>query len=474
MHVLFVTSEVAGLFKIGGLADVSDALPKALSELGVTVTVALPFYASIDIKGCTGVGELSVDYAGDRETVELFTYPIADRASVLLFRHHRLLDYHKAPIEETFAFFSKAVATFFMENAVAGNNPIDIVHCNDWHTAVVPTLIGESNKTLHGSGTVQSGGVKTVITIHNLMYQGVVDVCVIDHLGAPRGIFHIVKKGTKERVSLLRSGLECADVITTVSPAYAKEITLQKHRDSLGDVFARRKDKVVGILNGIDTRSWDPSRDASLAQTYNASAVFEGKTMMKRVLRQATGLPGGPVPVFGFVGRIEPRQKGIDLVMKAIGQFHPDGKYQIVILGTGEKHTETELANMVKQFPLSVAFVNGFNETLARKIYAGSDMFLVPSKFEPCGLTQMIAMRYGTVPVVRKTGGLADTVDDDKTGFVFTSYSPRSLVDAMKRAIHAWETPNVWKVIVHRGMEADFSWKRSAGLYVDLYKSLLG
>ncbi len=472
MQVLFVTSELAGVFKLGGLADVSSSLPIALARLGVEVTIALPFYRTIDISGAKGVGELAVDFAGKRELVFIFSKQSDHKnITLLLFRHPKLEDYHAKPVEETFAFYSRVISTFY-SYSVNLSKQIDIVHCHDWHTALIPMLIGEQNKLLHAKETIQSKQVKTVITIHNLLYQGVVDEHIADYVNAPRNQFHQLEGKRKGKVSLFREGLEYADYITTVSPTYAKEIIEESHHDALGDVLKRRRESVTGILNGIDTRLWNPLTDAALPHRYDASSIFTVKPQLSKLLQKEVGLPESAVPVFGFVGRIEPRQKGIDIVLEALKKLLPTLSMQAVFLGTGEPKSVALLKKLAKEHPQKVAFIHAFDEVLARRIYAGSDALLVPSKFEPCGLTQMIAMRYGTVPVVRATGGLADSVKDGINGIVFGPYSGYALAQAIERTSTLWADTSIWKKLVTAGMREDFSWDKSARQYLALYTKL--
>ncbi len=453
MHILFVTSEVAGVFKIGGLADVSLSLPLALVKKGIHVTVALPFYKVINADGVRGVGELSVDFGGKREIVFLFSKPLGPAGgTLLLFRHPLLNDYNAPGIEERFAFYSRAVAALKV--------PFDIIHCHDWHTALVPLLMPAS--------------AKTIITIHNLMYQGSVAADVIDRLYAPRDLFHIIKSSRGDKVSFLREGLEYADRITTVSRAYAKEILHAFRRDAIGNVLQRRRTHVSGILNGIDPESWNPQTDIAIGQRYSSKTVFAVKPRLKALLQKEIGLPQIHVPLFAFIGRIEPRQKGIDIVIDALGAILKKEAMQVVFLGTGDPKTVRKLLDFSKVHKDSVRFIHAFDDTLARKMYAGADVLLVPSKFEPCGLTQMIAMAYGTIPLVRATGGLIDTVTDGVPGFVFNEYSGRALANAMSRAHTMWkEDPEAWKKLIGACMKQDFSWDKSAKEYIALYQKLV-
>ncbi|RPJ04989.1 MAG: glycogen synthase, partial [Spirochaetaceae bacterium] len=414
-----------------------------------------------------------VDYNGQREIVFIFSKQATQKnMTLLLFRHPRLFDYHASSIEETFAFFSKVISTFYFYDLQLSEHPINIVHCHDWHTALVPLLIGESNK-LNRQETMQSQKVKTIFTIHNLLYQGVEKESIIERIGAPRVLFHPLGGARKGKISFLREGLEYADCISTVSPTYAKEIVETVHQDAIGDVLKRRRHAVVGILNGIDVHLWNPSHDAALPHRYDGQSVFTEKPKLKRLLQREVGLPQKDVPLFSFVGRIEPRQKGIDIVLEALAVLARTKALQAVFLGTGDPKSVKSLRALARAYKKKIAFVHAFDEVLARRMYAGADAFLVPSKFEPCGLTQMIAMRYGTVPIVRKTGGLADTVVDGVNGIVFGPYSAHALAGAILRACELRKSaPQIWKRMITAGMKEDFSWDRSAREYISLYKRL--
>jgi starch synthase len=473
MHVLFVTSELAGVFKLGGLADVSLSLPLALARAGVHVTIALPFYRTISISDVSGVGELAVDFKGKREIVFIFSKQSTQKnMTLLLFRHPYLNDYHATPIEQTFAFFCKVISTFYFYNLQVSKDAIQIVHCHDWHTALVPMLIGESNK-LRKSETMQSKNVKTIVTIHNLLYQGVAKVSIADDLNAPRALFHQLKGIRKGKISFLREGLEYADCISTVSPSYAREIVASSHQDAIGDVLSRRHRAMVGILNGINMNLWNPAHDAALPHHYDLRSVFSEKPKLKKLLQREAGLPTEDVPLVSFIGRIEPRQKGIDIAMEALRTLARGVPIQAVFLGTGNPKSVRSLRALARRYKKKIAFIHAFDEVLARRIYAGSDMLLVPSRFEPCGLIQMIAMRYGTVPIVRATGGLADTVHPGKNGFTFGPYSAHALSEAILRALGVRESaPATWRRIIETGMHEDFSWDKSAKEYIRLYRKL--
>ncbi len=469
MRVFFATSECVPFYKRGGLGDVSHALPVALTKAGVSVTVALPYYEKIKVKHREGtcLCPLAVDFAGKRELVFIYRVHIPNsKVEVLLFRHPRLLVYENNP----FQFYSVCLAAYLKQPQTL---EYDIVHCNDWHTALVPVLLGESNKTRKREPeSMQGTRYKTVLSIHNLLYQGWFPLGQMLDTGIPASVFHVQKTKSGGYVNCFREGLEHADVISTVSPSYAREIMTPAFGEDMYDVLKRRHDRVVGILNGIDAWVWDPKTDPNLPVNFNRQTVFAGKKENKSRLQKAVGLPQTDACLFGFVGRIEPKQKGVDLIMEAARRM-PAEHFQVVLLGTGEKNQVAALTKLDTK-KVNVAYVSTFDERLARRIYAGSDVILVPSKFEPCGLTQMIAMRYGAIPLVRKTGGLADSVEDGKTGFVFSDYTVEDLCKAMWRAIILREDePKSWSAMVREAMWADFSWNRSAKEYVRMYRKLL-
>ncbi len=474
MRVLFVTSEIATLYKRGGLADVSYALPVSLSQLGVNVSVAMPYYASVTTKGVTCVGQLAIDYDRRRELVFVFrTLLPHSHVRAYLFRHPLLNDYDDAHIADRFAFFSKAVAQLSLYSEGVLGGPYDIIHCNDWHTALIPMLIGEQSKVGYREReTIQSRRVKTILTVHNLLYQGETGFSITLKLGFPKTIFHPFMTPLGRAVRLLTEGFEYADKVTTVSPTYAKEIARGVHGKRVVEVFKRRKDRMIGILNGLDTKLWDPKTDPSLPVHYETSSVVQAKRAIKEQLQKALRLPVSPVPLFGFVGRLEKRQKGLDLIARVIAKLKGED-YQLVLLGTGQKKLVTLFEKLASENE-HIAFVHTFDERLARRIYAGSDVMLVPSKFEPCGLTQMIAMRYGTLPLVRNTGGLADTVSDGETGFVFGPYTSTALAAKMKEAILLYrDNPTKFTRMMKHVMRVDFSWAHQVKEYMRLYQKLI-
>lgn len=474
MNILFVTTEVAGIFKIGGLADVSAALPVALSKSGNHVLVLLPYYDDAKVADPKKICDMPVIYAGREEVVQIFSQKLSmSGATLLLVRHPKLSRYGGTPIEDTFAFYSVVAASLCIDSERIFGEVIDIVHCHDWHTAIIPLLLQVKYKHHRPSQQSKLKKPKTIITIHNLMYRGVVDNVIIKRIGAPRSLFHMTTSATKKTASLLREGIEYADMVTTVSPTYAKEIVSVRPIDGMSRSLIRKKGQIIGILNGIDTDIWNPSTDQDLPEKFGYTTVATGKPICKNDLLKSVGLSTGKTFLLGFVGRIEPRQKGIDLVMSAFKQVENDKNIKLIILGTGEKNTEEDLKKMANKYPSRIVFLNYFDDKKAHEIYAASDALLVPSKFEPCGLTQLIAMRYGSVPIVRKTGGLADSVEDGVTGYVFNEYSGDALAGAIMSAYATWsENPQKWRKIIHSAMHADFSWERSAKKYTDFYAQL--
>lgn len=488
MRVLFVTSEVATVFKLGGLGDVSYALPAALKRLGVDIQIVLPYYARIKLKSVKCLGPLAVSWEGRRELVFVFQAKLGKtRVPLLLFRHPIMDEYKAHPTDgmdnpTRFAFFCQTVATYATVEAMKGER-FDLIHCNDWHTALLPLLLGESPKVFFRNGhahasilpkeTLGAQAVRSVLTIHNPVYHGVTGTGLIKKIALDKRQFHVLRDWAHSYINLLREGLEYADVITTVSPTFAAEMLSQNYGPHVTAILKQRKDHLTGILNGIDPDLWDPKKDKYLPFNYSIKDFLTIKIRIKEHLRSALKLPEVNVPVFGFVGRLDKNQKGLDILLPAAEKLLQKRMIQLVMLGTGSPSVVKMIEKVMVKYRGLFSFIHTFDERLARKIYAGSDILLVPSKYEPCGLTQMIAMRYGTIPLVRKTGGLADTVIDGKTGFVFEKYRASELGEAMERATGAWQDPKAWQRMIKTAMRQDFSWKRSAREYLGVYQSLI-
>lgn len=459
LKVLFVIAEAYPFIKVGGLADVGASLPKALARSGHDVRLILPGYS----------------WAGDGETILSFAVPMGTATARAVFAHHgrhRGVDVYSvggggyfdreavyggyedddvAP----FVFFSKAVAEFA---ARAGWRP-DVVHCNDWHTGLVPQYLRRGR---HAAGFDRT---RTVFTIHNLAYQG--------HFGPETGAL----VGLDGEVSMLARGIAFADAVNTVSRRYLEEILTVRHGMGMDGLLRAREGDVHGILNGVDYDNFDPRNDPRIAARYDESTL-ERKRICKAELQRESGLVVAPdIPLVGMVARLVD-QKGVDLLCAAVDGIVALGA-ELVVMGRGDEHYERALGNAAARLPGAVAYHATPNEALARRVYAGSDLFLAPSAFEPCGLGPLISLRYGTVPVVRRTGGLAETIPDyDRQpsaglGFNFARRSPRYLVKTVGRALQAYGRKAEWRALQRRIMAADFSWERAVREYERLYARAL-
>jgi starch synthase len=476
MEILFVASEVAPWSKTGGLGDVVGALPRALAARGHAVSVVSPRYYSIDVRE-PGFEPLhrAVSVRGEPTTLWRhrtggvdFYFVENDR----YFASRRGLygDAHGdyGDNAERFAYLSRAALA---TPAALGLHP-RIVHLNDWQTGLVPWLLRHEHR--EDPALARS---RTVFTIHNLAYQGIFSKHVVPVLGLPWSVFRYEAMEFYDHLSFMKAGLTFADALTTVSPTYAREILTPQGGAQLDSVLRHRADDLVGILNGIDVEEWDPARDPHLPARYSA-ADLTGKAMDKAELQWELRLPVLPeVPLVGMVGRLA-EQKGIDLVTAVLGRL-VTLEVQLAILGSGERRMESTLVRASREHPDKVAARIGFDEGLAHRIEAGADLFLMPSRFEPCGLNQMYSLRYGTVPVVRAVGGLEDTVEDHDgkdrgTGFKFREYHPRALWAALSRALEARRDGEAWRGLMLRGMAQDFSWNRSAAGYEAVYRRLIG
>lgn len=479
LNVLFVSAEVTPIAKVGGLADVVGALPKALQEHDVDVRIIMPLYEVIDrsrfplTKIATG---LPVQVGGGTESVNLYTTTLpGSNVPVYLIESPRYfaqgsIYFEKNPIVDgiseihRFAFFSQAVVAV----APTLNWSIDILHCHDWHTGLVPVLTQQSSDPLWEN-------VKTLYTIHNMGIFGVWSSPeILSFLGldaADHPNLRLVDGHGDIR--LLEQGIVGADMVNTVSPSYAKEILTPQFGLGLEGDLQRRADegKLTGILNGIDTVHFNPATDQALTQTYSAKTITD-KLLNKQALQKWAGLEvQNKMPLFGFVGRLF-EQKGFDLIPSALHDQLKQGA-QCVILGSGLAKYEAVAHQLERDFPQHVKVEVGFNANLAQRIYAGADLFLMPSRYEPCGLGQMIAMRYGTPPIVNATGGLKDTVTDDVTGFVFNQPEVTALTTAITAGATAFADTKRWPAIIQSCMSQDFSWDHSSLEYLKLYRSLV-
>ena len=462
MRILFVASEAFPLAKIGGLADVTSSLALALQELGHEPVLILPRYGSIqaplgDVPGKSVV----VDFMGRQEHVALKTTSLRGRVPVYLLENDRYLgagEIYDGRELERFLLFSRAIPDVISRLDLGP----DIVHCHDWHTGLVLLWLRHAGQRVPG-----------VFTIHNLAYQGAFDRKFLLRSGLSH-IWHeyLPACAPEPGLNFMSQGILLADVLTTVSPTYASEILTQQYGEGLEKLLGYRRNELWGIVNGIDYDEYNPATDVHLARNYD-SAMPERKSDNKLALQERSGLPQDPgVALFGMVSRLE-EQKGIDLLLQAIDAFIAETDAQLVILGRGREHYHRMLAEAALKHPRRLAAFLTYDEGLARLIYAGSDMFLMPSLFEPCGLGQLLAMRYGAVPVVRHTGGLADTVQDlaegSGNGFVFPNYAAGDLMEAIRRAEKSFHRRTDWQGLMRRNMELDFSWAASARRYEQIY-----
>ena len=466
MKVLFASAEAYPLAKVGGLGDVAGSLPKALRELGHDVRIAMPMYGTI--REAKDVGSFPVAIGGADHEAKLRTTRIGE-VPVYLIDFAPLFDrpkvYEYPDDGQRFAFFGKAVLDMI---PTAGWQP-DVVHLNDWHTALAAAFL----KTTY-RGDERYRGLRCVFTIHNLQHQGLFGREVFDWAGLPPETWDPEGVEFYGRMNFLKAGVVYADQVTTVSPTYAREIQTPEYGFGLEGLLRSRASKLSGILNGIDYDVWNPAKDPHIPQKYSKSTL-EKKAKNKSALQKGAGLAvESKIPLIGIVSRLT-EQKGLDILIPAIPEIMNLG-VQVVLLGTGEPVYEGPLERFSAAGKGFVAYVK-YDEALAHRIYAGSDFFLMPSKFEPCGLGQEISLRYGTIPIVRSTGGLADTVSDvganPKTGngFVFTDYTPGALADAVRRAVEFYRMRRGWRPLQQRAMGRDLSWSASAQTYADLYKN---
>ena len=473
MKVLFVASEAAPFIKTGGLADVMGALPKALQALGVEPALVIPNYEGVGEEyknAMETVFEGSVDlsrrnqYLGVKKLVQ-DGIPVYFIDNEYYFKRDKLYGYDDDA--ERFAYFSKAALTMLH---YIDFKP-DVIHTNDWHTGLLGAYLKEDFMQ-----DPYFQGMKNVYTIHNLKYQGVFGRNIVeDVLGLP---LHLLYNGNIENdgdVNFMKAGMCYADFITTVSPSYAEEITYPYFGEGLEDYVALCAGKISGILNGLDEQEYNPETDPHIPVNFDASNVLVKKPLAKEALQRELGLTvNREIPVVGMITRLV-EAKGLDLVMHIMDELMEE-QVQLVVVGTGDEEYANALRELAWQHPGSVSVNILFNEGLARRVYAGADMFIMPSRYEACGLSQMIAMRYGTVPVVRETGGLKDSVINfDKyntpegNGFSFANFNAHELLFTIKRGLTCFAEKPLWEKIVYNAMHSDNSWNRSAQAYADLY-----
>ena len=472
MKVLFCTSEALPFAASGGLGDVSGSLPQALRARLIGCRVVMPLYEEIPKElreNMRFLTSLSVPVAWRRQYCGIFEAKVGGVIYYLIdnqyyFKRHGLYGHYDDA--ERFAFLSRAA----LEMLPYIDFKPDVIHCNDWETALVPVYF-----RLFYANNDWYAGIKTLLTIHNIQYQGKYGIELLrDVLGIPESETQLLEYDNC--VNILKGGIECANWVSTVSPTYAEEILNPWFSHGLDSILNARSWKLSGILNGIDTTLYNPETDEDIYANYTAEDL-SGKAINKKKLQERLNLTEDPsVPIISMVSRMV-SHKGLDLVKEALDQLMWESDVQFVILGSGEWEYESFFRDMQGRYPGRLSACFGFVPELAHKIYAGSDIFLMPSTGAPCGLSQVIALRYGPMPVVRETGGLKDSIQDsgdgEGNGFTFQTYNSGDMLQAIRRALEGYAKPEGWSVLVDRAMKCDNSWGRSANEYIRLYKSLI-
>jgi starch synthase len=462
MKILLIASEAFPLAKVGGLADVTSSLAIALHDLGHEPCLILPRYGSIRIPvQDVRIGNFVVSFMGHSEQVALKMTRLKKRIPAYLVENDDYFGTEEIYTQDElkrFLFFSLIIPAIISQLDL---HP-DIIHCHDWHTALVPLWLKKAKMKL-----------PCIFTIHNLAYQGSFD----QQFFLDSGLSHVWQEyipvgAPRPSLNFMSQGILLADIVTTVSPTYAAEILTPQYAGGLEQLLNYRGNELHGMVNGIDRDEYNPATDHYLERNYDFTTI-ERRTENKLALQKKSGLPqNADIPLFGMVSRLE-EQKGIDLLLQAIDPFITETRAQLVVLGEGREDYHRLLAEAALKHPQRLSIFIAHDERLARLIYGGSDIFLMPSRFEPCGLGQLIAMRYGSIPVVRHTGGLADTVKDvaegNGNGFVFQNYTVMEMLEAIKRAEESFYHRDEWQSLMRRNMKLDFSWKASARKYKEIY-----
>ncbi len=468
MRVIIISAEAVPFCKVGGLADVVGSIFTELLNRKVDAYLLIPYYSRIIREEVDETGHSFGVTMGGRT----LTFNILNRdrvfflASEPLFGRGGIYGEDGRYYEDNhirFAFFCRASLQFLKTE---GLRP-DVLHLQDWQTALIPLYL----RTLYRTDEFFRD-TATVLTIHNAGYQGVFPPSIMDDVEIPREYFHPEGVEFYGKVNFLKAGILFSDIITTVSKRYREEITTPEYGAGLEGVFQKRRDRIYGVLNGIDYSVWSPETDPFIHANYSAEDL-RGKALCKRRLLEDLSLSPAGGPLLAFIGRIEP-QKGIDLLTEAAERLkgYP---VNLIVLGSGERYLEESIERVVEGVP-RFSFQRGFDNSLAHRLYAASDMVLIPSRYEPCGLVQLIALRYGTIPIARATGGLADTIVDFDPfkrkgyGILFRDYNPDAFFEAIKRAFTIYVQKRLWKTLVVEAMKQDFSWQQSVSEYLRLYR----
>ncbi len=464
MKILLAAAEAIPYYKTGGLGDVARSLPDALHTLGHEVRIILPAYAHL--RGRLGAlpveRTVPVPWPGGGRDVPVHIDEPGDAAPALLVHapeHFEQFGPYEIPFHDPlapgrrFAFFSRAVVAY------AAAWGADVMHVNDWQTGFVPVY-----------ELLDRVDIPSVFGIHNLAYQGNFDRHLLPHVGVPPELYR-TENGVEfhDQVSFMKAGIALSDRVVTVSPTYAREVQTAAFGAGLDGLLRFRRRALSGILNGINTHTWNPGRDPALVAGYGTSSLARKDECRRALLDELRIQDGGPV--LAMITRLA-HQKGIDIVIAALDALLAEG-VRLVVLGDGDSMTESALAAVERRHPGRVSATFRFDDALAHRIYAGADFFLMPSRYEPCGLGQMIAQRYGTPPIARATGGLADTIEDGRTGFLFDAPEPAALLGAVRRARRVWRARG-WDALRRRCMRLDRSWDSSARAYVALYNLARG
>gem|GEM_PF-1180372 len=475
MHVLFVVWELDPFFKMGGLGDVARSLPSALKSLGIDIRIVLPYYTVVKMGRNKKVklATFRMQYAGKNENVEVWeTTPTYTNVPSYFLKNSHYLD--RVTSMNTWGFFDKAVVTL-IKNNILGFTP-DIVHLNDVHCGLIPLLIKLAKLP-----------IKTMLTIHNLAYQGKTSIQLIKNIGInPDECKMLLWEIKSSQINFLLEGIVHADIVTTVSPTYAKEILTEELGSGLNEVLRGKEGRIFGILNGIDINWRYILHDRSIKYHYGLSPEEsnhegvkyydwkEGKRRNKALLQKKLGLKiQSDIPMLCFIGRFDSKQKGLDILHTMLRRIDQTA-YEFVILGQGEKNWEERFQWLSTFYPKNISCTFRYDETLAHQIYAASDFILIPSSYEPCGLIQMIAMLFGTIPIAHKTGGLKDSIKDGYNGFLFNAYNSQALEEKIIKTIDIWkhDKPSFEHIVAH-ALTTDFSWTKSAQEYLSLYEKLL-
>lgn len=463
MKILFAVWEIAPFFRFGGLGDVARSLPATLKELGVDIRVIVPYYKAVKLGNVkrSHAGKLKVAYAGKQTKVEIYQifHPV-NKFPVYFLRSEKYLDI--AHGIDTFAFFNKAVVEIIKQNTLSFIP--DIIHCNDIHAGFIPLLVKEAKLP-----------IKTILTIHNLAYQGRTSKEILGKLDLHNKGKLFLWEIKSRQINMLMEGITHADIVTTVSPTYAKEIMTEEFGCGLEDILRGKEGRVFGVLNGIEINRRhlaklhiDPAERADIL-------LFEKKKRENKLhLQKKLGLKVSErLPLSCFIGRIDPLQKGLDILHKMLRRINLT-HHQFAVLGAGDHEWEERFQWLSKFYPSNVSCNFRFDEKLAYRLYAGSDFILIPSKFEPCGLIQMMAMYFGTIPIAHKTGGLIDSIKNEVNGFLFDRYSSEVLEHTYRKAIKIYQSDRKkMHEMMQEALTADFSWKKSAGEYLVLYNKLV-